>query len=176
MGCDIIYQFSLDYTQAQANILQEQFNRQETELKHVTAISLHSLSGKLAIGNQYGTVWLANLNDFINDKNAISLTNGETEHRSRITSLDFNSDGTLLVSSSLDKTAKIWDATNLKTERLNLNRHIHWVWGAAFISDKKSEEVLTISEDKSIRIWQTKSEVLAKKVRRKLIEFKKKNK
>ncbi len=168
---DIIYQFQIDYD-GKSKKFKEIFKRQKKELKHVTALSLHSKSGKLAIGNKYGTVWVTNLNSFINDTEAINMNNGETEHRSKITGLDFSQSGYILVSSSLDRTAKIWDAQNIKNERLILFEHTDWIWGCNFVDNNGNEKILTYSEDKTVRIWEINSINLSKKVKKQLTKWK----
>lgn len=63
----------------------------------------------------------------------------------------FNRQGTLLVTTSADQTARIWTTTDfiLKQELKTDNQR--WVWGAAFSLD--SRYLVTASSDGMARLW-----------------------
>jgi len=62
----------------------------------------------------------------------------------------FSPDGSRIVTASLDKTARIWDAVTAK-EIAVLHGHDNFVWSAAFSRD--GSRVVTASVDKTARIW-----------------------
>lgn len=73
-------------------------------------------------------------------------------HKDLVRSVDFNPDGSLLLSSSWDNTAKLWDN---KTGHLlrNMTGHTKQINGASFSPD--GTRFLTHSWDKSVKIWET---------------------
>lgn len=71
-------------------------------------------------------------------------------HDNLITNAGFSPDGSLIVTASLDKTARIWDAVTGK-ELHTLRGHTGQVYGAKFSPDGRF--VVTASDDKTARIW-----------------------
>ena len=75
-------------------------------------------------------------------------------HENIVTSASFSLDGTKIVTSSWDKTAKIWDAESGE-KLLTLTGHTSTVSAAAFSPDGK--KVVTGSTDSTARIWDAES-------------------
>lgn len=73
-------------------------------------------------------------------------------HQRYITSVQFSPDGRLLVTTSLDKSAKVWYVSTLAPHGPDL-QHEHWVDEASFSPD--GEFLATIVLDHSVRVWQT---------------------
>jgi WD40 repeat protein len=71
-------------------------------------------------------------------------------HQLSVSSAAFSPDGTRIVSASMDKTARIWDATTGKQLQV-LTGHQAGLWTVVFSPD--GTKVLTASEDKTARIW-----------------------
>lgn len=71
-------------------------------------------------------------------------------HEDRITSASFNHSNTQIVTSSHDKTSRLWDARTGR-ELLWLKGHQDWVRTAAFNRDDSL--ILTASDDTTARIW-----------------------
>ena len=59
-------------------------------------------------------------------------------------------DSRSLVTTSSDKTAKLWDTTTWELKS-TLNQHNKWVWDAAFCAD--SSYLVTASSDNTARLW-----------------------
>ncbi|WP_241841847.1 TIR domain-containing protein, partial [Pseudofrankia sp. BMG5.36] len=66
----------------------------------------------------------------------------------------FSPDGTLLATSSWDKTARVWDTTS-GTLHATLTGHTDWVHAVAFSPD--GTLLATSSADRTVRIWDPKS-------------------
>jgi WD40 repeat protein len=84
-----------------------------------------------------------------------------TGHTDAITSINFSRDGQYVVTASVDKTARIWDISQLETQHaigtrkrhfITLGGHTEAISNASFSPD--GEYVLTASyEDKTARVW-----------------------
>ncbi|KAH6951190.1 WD40-repeat-containing domain protein [Ilyonectria sp. MPI-CAGE-AT-0026] len=76
----------------------------------------------------------------------------EENHEREATSLVFSHDGKLLVSTSMDKKAFVWDVNDESARpRHRLERHSDWVRGAAISPD--GTLVATASDDETLRVW-----------------------
>ena len=71
-------------------------------------------------------------------------------HSDTVLSVAFSPDGKKLLTSSYDKTARVW---NVKTGELltTLRGHTWWVWQAAFSNDGK--QIVTVSQDGTALVW-----------------------
>jgi len=76
-------------------------------------------------------------------------------HTSGVTFAAFSPNGKMLVTTSYDNTARIWDADSGEELR-NLEGHAKWIVGAAFSPDGK--KVATASADNTVRIWNLEEE------------------
>jgi WD40 repeat protein len=72
-------------------------------------------------------------------------------HGSGVTSVAFSPDGKRIVSTSLDKTLKVWDAETGKEIR-TLDEQTDGVWSVAYSPNGK--RIVLGSMDKTIRIWE----------------------
>jgi CHAT domain/WD domain, G-beta repeat len=73
-----------------------------------------------------------------------------TGHTGMVNGLAFNSDGTVIATTSSDKTARLWDATTGTLVR-TLTGHTEKVVGVAFSPDDKL--IATASADRTARLW-----------------------
>ncbi len=76
-------------------------------------------------------------------------------HGSAVTGLAFGAGGTRLASSSLDGTARLWDARRPEREPVVLAGHSGWVWAVAFSVDGGA--LLSGGADRTIRTWPTRA-------------------
>lgn len=80
-------------------------------------------------------------------------------HTAAVRSVCFSRDSALLLTSSDDKTVKLWNVANRRFHG-SLIGHTHWVYSATFC--KNAELVASASEDKTVRIWdvETKASII----------------
>ena len=77
-------------------------------------------------------------------------------HKGGVNSVVFSPDGKIIVSGSLDKTAKIWDTQG--KELATLEGHKGEINSVAFSPDGKM--IVTASSDQTAKVWDTKGEML----------------
>jgi WD40 repeat protein/energy-coupling factor transporter ATP-binding protein EcfA2 len=75
-------------------------------------------------------------------------------HTDTIGSISFSPDGLRIITSSWDKTARIWDATTAKEIGV-LRGHDDWVWSAEF--NRSGSLIVTSSKDGTVRVWDPKT-------------------
>ncbi|MEQ8629573.1 WD40 repeat domain-containing protein [Ekhidna sp.] len=98
----------------------------------------------LAIGRDRGDVILWD----IPNKNLIRIISG---HQSTVTDIQFNPKGDLLLTTSRDGTARIWDLTDSRKLPIILNDHDDWVFTGSF--NPTGTQVITGGGDEFIRTW-----------------------
>ncbi|KAL0213668.1 hypothetical protein P9112_005852 [Eukaryota sp. TZLM1-RC] len=144
----IIYCPSSDYISAwntKLNILQSTFtNEPATE---VTCLQYfpHAPVPLLAVGYASGAIRVFNTNDS-------SLRCCFDGHRSAITVLKFNHDGSLLASGSNDTDIVVW---NIFSEKgvCRLKGHSNSISGLSFLSHTSSPFIVSSSRDTTVRVW-----------------------
>ncbi|MEP1033028.1 hypothetical protein [Ekhidna sp.] len=98
----------------------------------------------LAIGRDRGDVILWN----IQKKELIRIISG---HQSTVTDIQFNPKGNLLLTTSRDGTARIWDLRESKKLPIILDDHDDWVFTGSF--NPSGTQVITGGGDEFIRTW-----------------------
>jgi WD40 repeat protein len=74
-----------------------------------------------------------------------------TGHTDVVTCCEFSPDGTLLATTSDDRTVWLWNVVD-RTEHAILTGHTSWVEGCAF--SPNSNLLATASRDGTVRLWQ----------------------
>ncbi len=98
----------------------------------------------LAIGRDRGDVILWD----IPNKKLIRIISG---HQSTVTDIQFNPNGDLLLTTSRDGTARIWDLTDSRKLPIILDDHDDWVLTGSF--NPTGTQVITGGGDEYIRTW-----------------------
>lgn len=98
----------------------------------------------LAVGRDRGDVILWD----IPNKQLIRIISG---HQSRVTDIQFNPKGNLLLTTSRDGTARIWDLTDSRKLPIILDDHDDWVFTGSF--NPTGTQVITGGGDEFIRTW-----------------------
>ncbi|MDA3954347.1 MAG: hypothetical protein PF485_11935 [Bacteroidales bacterium] len=119
----------------------------------ITAVKFNNEGKWLVSGDSKGNIKIRNSETF-------EIIENLEGHKSRISDIDFNPDGNLMATSSLDGSVRIWDFINLNNQPIILTDHDRWVMSLSFSPDGK--RLVTSSDVKDrILIWPTKSEYLA---------------
>lgn len=83
--------------------------------------------------------------------NRIKVINAHTDNvDDEVLSVEFSQDGTRLLSSSYDNTARLWDVATGKELRKFVG-HSWWVWSASF--SHKEDRIVTASHDGTVIVW-----------------------
>ena len=121
-----------------------------------TAVALNYSGKRIATGDKDGKIVLYDITD--KSGNRVSYT----EHKSRITALEFSNDSRSLASSSYDNTIRIWNLADPKQAPMVISDHTSWVMDISY--NQKGDILVSCSNDKSVRLTQVDSEILASKV------------
>lgn len=80
---------------------------------------------------------------------------GHQGHTSTVTGLAYHPGGNVLVSSSKDRTLRLWNLQSGGTYK-SLEGHTTWVQGVALV--RKGTLALSVSADRSVRVWDLRAE------------------
>ena len=115
-----------------------------------------SPNGKLlAVGRERGDVILW-------DMEGKGIYRVISSHQSAITDIQFNPNNRLLLTTSRDKTARIWDLQDSRKLPIILDDHNDWIFAGSF--DQSGKSVITGSGDQLIRKWPVDPQVLADRI------------
>jgi hypothetical protein len=109
-----------------------------------TAVSLAAFGNRLALGTMNGQLHLFEFKD-----NSLKLTRTIAAHQSVITCVNFSHDGQLLVTSSWDKTAKIWNTETGELVRTRMGIAFP-IYAAVFTSDNRH---IAFTNDQQVMVW-----------------------
>ncbi len=115
-----------------------------------------SPDGKLlAIGRERGDAILWN----IEQKKLERLISG---HQSAITDINFSPNNQQLLTTSRDKTARLWDLSDSRKLPIVMDDHNDWVLTGSF--DPSGRQIITGSKDEFIRTWPVDPQTLADRI------------
>lgn len=142
----------LDYQQKDEIMCHDVDDNQENAMPpSILAMAVNNESTMLATGDQYGTIYIWNLNT------GTCLVEFEKVHSGAINHLDFYRDGTRILSASQDCSIKEF---GLRTKRLlkDFRGHTSFVNSCHYIlpnpkSKQDSVQVISASADSTVRIW-----------------------
>ncbi|MBU8892312.1 MAG: hypothetical protein KOO66_06005 [Bacteroidales bacterium] len=120
----------------------------------ITAVSFNQKGTWLVTGDSRGAVIVRNTEGF----EEIDNLEG---HKSKIYDIDFSPSDSLMATSSLDGTVRMWDCTNLNNQPVELRDHESWVLSIAFSPDGKRLVTSSNQKDRLI-IWSTRVKFLAR--------------
>ncbi len=110
----------------------------------INCLDISPNGNTLAIGRDRGDVILWD----IPNKKLIRIISG---HQSTVTDIQFNPKGDLLLTTSRDGTARIWDLTDSRKLPIILDDHDDWVFTGSF--NPTGTQVITGGGDEFIRTW-----------------------
>ncbi len=131
-----------------------------TATNQLNIVTYNKSGSKLAFGDKAGNVYIWNLK-------GSKLEQKIKAHSARINDIEFNSNGNLLATASLDGSTKIWQTANYHLEPLVLKDHESWVLSIAFSND--GTNLVTACVDSDIKVWDVNARVLAAKLSKELI-------
>lgn len=114
----------------------------------VTSVAISKSCDVIASGCYNGTIGLWS------GQTGLHSCEMKEAHFGRVTALVFSRDGTRLVSSSTDRTARVWNiGAESISPRNQLKKHDDWVRSVALSPDMQF--VATASDDQTVMVWDT---------------------
>lgn len=106
-----------------------------------------------AIGDENGSLKLFSNEDF-KDYNEL------TGHFGVIDAIKISDDGSNMLSAGKDKSARIWNLSEITQQPIVLSDHNDWIWSVAF--SKNKQNVISVTEDGYLHIWPMQIDQLGK--------------
>ncbi len=126
---------------------------ENTENSAITAASWNRNGTWIVIGDSKGNV-------IVRDAITYKVLDNLEGHKSKIYDVEFSPSDSLMATSSLDGTVRMWDCTDLNNQPIELRDHESWVLSIAFSPDGK--RLVTSSNQKDrLLIWSTKATIIA---------------
>ncbi len=97
---------------------------------------------------------ISNLSDYYFFLKLLELLQELEAHRTYLLKCTISPDTNTLVTTSADKTIKVWNTKKWGLEKV-LAQHQRWVWDAVFSGD--SQYLVSASSDQSAKLWDMKS-------------------
>jgi len=121
----------------------------------INCLDISSDGKMMAIGRERGDVILWNTHDR-------QIERIISSHQSAITAINFSPDNRHLLTTSRDKTARLWDLTDSRKLPVIFDDHEGWVLTGCF--DPSGKQIITGGGDQVIRTWPVDPEVLAQRI------------
>lgn len=134
-----------------------QLRATEGQLKPIQSIAIASDASCLVAGTNEADiyVWCPSGPKRYELEHVIEAAHEDGSGHTYILKCCISPDAQLLVTTSSDKTAKIWSINRGWTLEKTLAQHQRWVWDACFSAD--SAYLVTASSDQSARLWDLQS-------------------
>ncbi|WP_166828148.1 protein kinase domain-containing protein [Thalassoroseus pseudoceratinae] len=113
--------------------------------------------------NGFIKLWNVDNQEFVEEsfgpRDIFSIAGNEDQrmalgHLNHVVSVEFSRDGRLLLTASMDRTARLWNVATGDLIR-TFDAHSDWVWDATFASNDSGLEtqIITVSEDGTAVVW-----------------------
>ena len=125
--------------------------------EELLSIAINANGTRLAFGDKNGMLRIM-------DIRTSSSVQNIPAHSARITNIEFSPDGQQIATSSMDKTAKIWNATDFSTPPIVITKHNTLVMSLAFSSDGNYLVTASLETSKglsSLYYWPTHASYMA---------------
>ncbi|MDI9355481.1 MAG: hypothetical protein QM536_00440 [Chitinophagaceae bacterium] len=121
----------------------------------ITCVSMSKNKKYIAFGDKSGKIyiWDMETNKLFSDINA---------HSSRVSNIEFNSDNSLLISTGLDHTTKLWVLQYISDPPIVLKESEEWVFDGIF--HEKTKQIITGSNDDFMKVWPIEPDFIADKL------------
>eukprot|EP00574_Skeletonema_japonicum_P004156 CAMPEP_0201728294 /NCGR_PEP_ID=MMETSP0593-20130828/15435_1 /ASSEMBLY_ACC=CAM_ASM_000672 /TAXON_ID=267983 /ORGANISM="Skeletonema japonicum, Strain CCMP2506" /LENGTH=317 /DNA_ID=CAMNT_0048220349 /DNA_START=6 /DNA_END=959 /DNA_ORIENTATION=+ len=141
------------------DIIPESHSSSTSSLGRVAIQSVDVSNDTLIAANNHAEVFVWNPNDASKTENGGEPIRPKAKFRAHsygayLLHAKISPDGRSLVTTSSDKTARLFDTTNWQLTQ-TLSQHSKWVWDAVFSAD--SSYLVTASSDKTARLWNLRS-------------------
>ncbi|HBH24377.1 MAG TPA: hypothetical protein DDY13_13250 [Cytophagales bacterium] len=125
----------------------------------IHAISFNHGGDLLAIGNEDGVVFLA---DMENGVEGFKILSGLLGQESRVSEIVFSNNNELLATASYDGSVQMWIMDHLNKLPLTFKDHNDYVWSISF--NPSGNYLLTGSRDGSLKVWPTRATLMSDKL------------
>ena len=141
------------------DIIPESHSSSTSSLGRVAIQSVDVSNDTLIAANNHAEVFVWNPNDASKTENGGEAIRPKAKFRAHsfgayLLHAKISPDGRSLVTTSSDKTARLFDTANWQLTQ-TLSQHSKWVWDAVFSAD--SSYLVTASSDKTARLWNLRS-------------------
>ena len=121
----------------------------------ITSVSFSKDKKHIAFGDKSGKIYIWNIekNTLFADINA---------HSSKVSHIEFNTENSLLLSTGLDHTTKLWILEHITDPPIVLKESEEWVFEGIF--HEKTKQIITGSNDDYMKIWPLEPDFIADKL------------
>ncbi|ENN77719.1 target of rapamycin complex subunit lst8 isoform X2 [Dendroctonus ponderosae] len=118
----------------------------------ILGIDISPNSAQMASVNNKGMAYIWNLSSSGSDASTtLEPKNKFQAHSRAVLKCKYSPDSRMLITTSADQTARIWDSQEYNLQRELTQNNQRWVWDAAWSAD--SQYVFTASSDNFVKLW-----------------------